>query len=81
MGESVECPLPDQRPPTVADRVVNTLMVDEHPGGCFGELRNAAGLLARLPGTTKLEQHQGGNPSSDPSRVVRSVSVIVIVML
>ena len=37
----------DQRLPRVADRVVNTLMADEHPGGCLGELRNAAGLLDR----------------------------------
>ena len=35
----------DQRLPTVADRVVNTLRADEEPRGCLGELRNAAGVL------------------------------------
>ena len=37
----------DQRLPTVADRVVNTLRADEEPRGCLGELRNAAGVLDR----------------------------------
>ena len=37
----------DQRLPTVADRVVNTLMANEDPGSCLGELRNAPGLLDR----------------------------------
>ena len=31
----------------VADREVNTLNANEHPGGCLGELHNAAGLLDR----------------------------------
>ena len=37
----------DQRLPTVADRVVNTLRAYEEPRGCLGELRNAAGVLDR----------------------------------
>ena len=50
---------------------------DEHPGGCLGKLRNAAGLLDRhgLRGTTKLEQHQGGSPTGGSGRTAGNTTL------
>ena len=54
----------DQRLSTVADRVVDTLNA-EHPGGCLGELHNAAGLLDRhgFVGRPNWNSIRGGNPT------------------